>query len=745
MKHIYIFFLCLFFNFVLVSALSVNIPFPPTNFSLINVNNSLYWQGHTGTDGSWLTGIIGESFNATYNNLLNQNCPAGKVVNGTLANGTFICTTPTATANINDTNINVLQINSTNITALNINVSGYGFFGWLGSLTNRIKRTHVSDININGSLDFGQEIINITYNTSQAIVIGHNVSTDSGGVCIGSDSFCGTESFGMGYNVRAVADSVVIGKGSSAEERGTSIGYNTKTGTRSVAIGNGAKANGTKSTAIGELAQSLNDNQITLYDGIGLQFEVYNGYADIQANSLRTTGNISAINITAECFGNSSNCYPIQDFLTSTGGSFDNTNVCYLNNSEQIFQGNLTINGTAWVGGDLTINDLGNGYDVPNLSAGLIVKANSGGNQPSVYIEGGSWPSFVLRDSNAPYLMTGFSSEVEGQLLSFGTNYNQLWSSQMNTSWGGGYFRIDTRPDYLYQFFSIAKVDIGGGERFIYSMDDNGSVRIIQNLTVNNNISAERYFGNGSGLTSVCLSNGTNCLSSGDTWLTNYTSYYNKSQIDNNLSLYTLNTSLAIQYLINNTINAKVSDLDYSSSWNGDLTHAPSKNAVYDKIESLSTTTQYKVMNSTQKSNVTAWVNVGNGTRRVLNFSMLTDVTYEIHGRVIYQSDQIGAGVIFGWRAETAPGYVNLLSSKQITTVATASSDMFSTATLNAVDTPLPNSVGEPIADTNLIWQIDGVIKAGNDEPFALRVSKELVLGNYTIMPGSYLNYRAID
>ena len=28
-----------------------------TNYSLVNVNNSLYWQGHTGTDGSWLTGI----------------------------------------------------------------------------------------------------------------------------------------------------------------------------------------------------------------------------------------------------------------------------------------------------------------------------------------------------------------------------------------------------------------------------------------------------------------------------------------------------------------------------------------------------------------------------------------------------------------------------------------------------------------------------------------------------------------
>jgi hypothetical protein len=34
-------------------------------------------------------------YNSTYNNLLNQNCPTGKVVNGTLVNGTFICMTPT--------------------------------------------------------------------------------------------------------------------------------------------------------------------------------------------------------------------------------------------------------------------------------------------------------------------------------------------------------------------------------------------------------------------------------------------------------------------------------------------------------------------------------------------------------------------------------------------------------------------------------------------------------------------------
>ena len=41
------------------SALNVDITIPvSSNSSTYNVNNSIYWQGHTGTDGSWLTGIV---------------------------------------------------------------------------------------------------------------------------------------------------------------------------------------------------------------------------------------------------------------------------------------------------------------------------------------------------------------------------------------------------------------------------------------------------------------------------------------------------------------------------------------------------------------------------------------------------------------------------------------------------------------------------------------------------------------
>lgn len=60
------------------------------NYSLIpTVNNSLYWQGHTGTDGSWLTGI--DKYNSTYDTHVN---------NLTIHNSTFLYNQTLATYNL---------------------------------------------------------------------------------------------------------------------------------------------------------------------------------------------------------------------------------------------------------------------------------------------------------------------------------------------------------------------------------------------------------------------------------------------------------------------------------------------------------------------------------------------------------------------------------------------------------------------------------------------------------------------
>ena len=51
------------------------------------------------------------TFNSTYNVLLNQNCPTGQVVNGTLANGSFKCTTVSGgSGSVNGTSINVSSV-----------------------------------------------------------------------------------------------------------------------------------------------------------------------------------------------------------------------------------------------------------------------------------------------------------------------------------------------------------------------------------------------------------------------------------------------------------------------------------------------------------------------------------------------------------------------------------------------------------------------------------------------------------
>jgi hypothetical protein len=79
------------------------------NYSSVNVNDSLYWQGHTGTDGSWLTGIAGgnSSWNETYantkydktnySNLAYVNQTNNFKANQT-TNGSLLLTSPVATS-----------------------------------------------------------------------------------------------------------------------------------------------------------------------------------------------------------------------------------------------------------------------------------------------------------------------------------------------------------------------------------------------------------------------------------------------------------------------------------------------------------------------------------------------------------------------------------------------------------------------------------------------------------------------
>src|SRR3990167_10512712 len=107
-----------------VSALGVNIPTSllSGNGSQINVNNSLYWQGHTGTDGSWLTGIAGG--NASWNQTLANTLYAPNTTAGikSLVNDVYL--------NLSGTNANQhINIGGNNFTANNITVNKNSAFG----------------------------------------------------------------------------------------------------------------------------------------------------------------------------------------------------------------------------------------------------------------------------------------------------------------------------------------------------------------------------------------------------------------------------------------------------------------------------------------------------------------------------------------------------------------------------------------------------------------------------------------
>jgi len=136
-KHIYFILLAsffLFFSISLTTALpndagnSIDFTYStPINYSTIpTVNNSIYWQGHTGTDGSWLTGILETLWNANSSSVARTgNCPAGQVVMNTTTSGVQ-CVAMTTLSNIFDQVLNTTSnvkhgnVNATNITTSKI-------------------------------------------------------------------------------------------------------------------------------------------------------------------------------------------------------------------------------------------------------------------------------------------------------------------------------------------------------------------------------------------------------------------------------------------------------------------------------------------------------------------------------------------------------------------------------------------------------------------------------------------------
>jgi hypothetical protein len=172
-------------------------------------NNSLFWQGHTGTDGSWLTGI--STYNSSYvpytGATSNVNLGSNQLYFGSYPfvygltehefriqvsdgssfsfldyGGNLIITGYSGGNDVNLGSItypftraifDTLTISGANITDStgaitfdneNLTTSSYGFFGWLGSLTNRITKAWFTNLDLNGTIQMNQgNITNATY------------------------------------------------------------------------------------------------------------------------------------------------------------------------------------------------------------------------------------------------------------------------------------------------------------------------------------------------------------------------------------------------------------------------------------------------------------------------------------------------------------------------------------------------------------------------------------------------------
>lgn len=146
-----------------ILSLSVNIPIGiyAGNYSNVNTNysvNSGCWLGHCTNSGDWLDF---EDINIFNSIIFDGAEGTGSVTINNPSSNILLIDLPSSSGQLaltnqinnswNESRANLLFYNKTsNInTAYNITTTSYGFFGWLGSITNRITKLWANDIDTN--------------------------------------------------------------------------------------------------------------------------------------------------------------------------------------------------------------------------------------------------------------------------------------------------------------------------------------------------------------------------------------------------------------------------------------------------------------------------------------------------------------------------------------------------------------------------------------------------------------------
>ena len=159
---------------------------------VLNVNSSL-WSYINSNQANW-----NSTFNLTYNSILGQQCPVGRIVNGTLLNGTLSCIIDSSGSGnvfnqILNTTSNVtfgnITVSSNSIFSGNVSVST-GFFAYLGGVLNRITKIFVVDLDVSNNLSVGGNI------SSQFYLGSLNRSTFPSSSCSGTDKVTGLNANG---------------------------------------------------------------------------------------------------------------------------------------------------------------------------------------------------------------------------------------------------------------------------------------------------------------------------------------------------------------------------------------------------------------------------------------------------------------------------------------------------------------------------------------------------------------------